>query len=200
MAKNSVHPATPLARFITERLQALGLKQVDFCRQTGFDQGLLSKLQSSVITTVNLESALRLAEGLKVPPGDVLVHAGDILRHGLLDDVTEFDRWLGTLNHLYRYKVVICGNHDWCFQEKPAEARARLTNALYLRDSGCQIEVLTFYGSPWTPLFHDWGFMKPDAELDEKWALIPPGLDVLITHGPPLGILDTTVRRDSAGS
>ena len=72
MSKNSVYPATPLARFITERLHQLGLKQVDFCRQTGFDQGLLSKLQSAVITTINLESALRLADGLKVPPGAVL--------------------------------------------------------------------------------------------------------------------------------
>lgn len=72
MSKNSVHPATPLARFITERLRQLGLKQVDFCRQTGFDQGLLSKLQSAVITTINLESALRLADGLKVSPGEVL--------------------------------------------------------------------------------------------------------------------------------
>ena len=63
MSKNSVYPATPLARFITERLHQLGLKQVDFCRQTGFDQGLLSKLQSAVITTINLESALRLADG-----------------------------------------------------------------------------------------------------------------------------------------
>ena len=72
MSRKPVPPATPLARFITDRLRQLGLKQVDFCRQTGFDQGLLSKLQSSVITTVNLESALRLADGLGVPPGDVL--------------------------------------------------------------------------------------------------------------------------------
>jgi transcriptional regulator with XRE-family HTH domain len=63
---------TPLAQFITDRLRELGLKQVDFCRQTGFDQGLLSKLQTSVITTINLESALRLADGLKVPPSEVL--------------------------------------------------------------------------------------------------------------------------------
>ena len=72
MGKKTVHPATGLARFITERLHHLGLKQVDFCRQTGFDQGLLSKLQSSVITTINLESALRLADGLKVPPVQIL--------------------------------------------------------------------------------------------------------------------------------
>jgi hypothetical protein len=41
---------------------------VDFCRQTGFDQGLLSKILSSVVTTLNVESALRLAEGLDVQP------------------------------------------------------------------------------------------------------------------------------------
>jgi transcriptional regulator with XRE-family HTH domain len=80
-----MHPATPLARFITDRLQELGLKQIDFCRQTGFDQGLLSKLQSSVITTVNLESALRLADGLKLPPGEVLSVLGKDDAHHLLE-------------------------------------------------------------------------------------------------------------------
>jgi transcriptional regulator with XRE-family HTH domain len=84
MAKRGEYQATPLAQFITERLRVLGLKQVDFCRQTGFDQGLLSKLQTSVITTINLESALRLAEGLKVPPGDVLSLLGKTDAHQLL--------------------------------------------------------------------------------------------------------------------
>ena len=84
MAKKSTYPAQPLAQFITERLRALGFKQVDFCRRTGFDQGLLSKLQSSVITTVNLESALRLADGLKLPPGLVLSVLGKDDAHHLL--------------------------------------------------------------------------------------------------------------------
>lgn len=75
---------TPLAQFISKRLDDLGLKQVDFCRQTGFDQGLLSKLQTSVITTINLESALRLAEGLQVQPGDILMLLGKTDLHGLL--------------------------------------------------------------------------------------------------------------------
>jgi transcriptional regulator with XRE-family HTH domain len=72
MSRKPAPASTPLAQFITDRLRELGLKQVDFCRLTGFDQGLLSKLQSSVITTVNLESALRLADGLKVSPGEIL--------------------------------------------------------------------------------------------------------------------------------
>lgn len=84
MAKKTALQKTPLAQLITERLQALGLKQVDFCRLTGFDQGLLSKLQTSVITTINLESALRLADGLQVQPGDILSLLGKTDAHVLI--------------------------------------------------------------------------------------------------------------------
>ena len=133
-----------------------------------------------------------------VPDGDILVHAGDLTGDGSLEDVEEFDRWLGTLPH--PHKVVICGNHDWCFQNQPAEARARITHATYLEDSGCEIAGLKFYGSPWTLLFFDWAFMLSEPELAEKWAAIPPGLDVLVTHGPAHGILDMTNRGEHAGS
>ncbi len=124
-----------------------------------------------------------------VPDGDVLVHAGDITRRGKLEDVESFDRWLGTLPH--KHKIVICGNHDFCFQERAAEARARITNAIYLEDSGCEIDGITFYGSPWQPWFGGWAFNLPRGEaLAKVWAEIPVGVDVLITHGPPAGILD----------
>jgi transcriptional regulator with XRE-family HTH domain len=59
---------TPLAVFVRQRLEELDLKQSDFCRLTGFDQGLLSKIQNSVITSLSLESTLRLALGLGVAP------------------------------------------------------------------------------------------------------------------------------------
>jgi Icc-related predicted phosphoesterase len=134
----------------------------------------------------------------EVPDGDVLIHAGDLTAHGSLDDVEEFDRWLGALPH--RHKVVIAGNHDFCFQQRPDEARARLTSCLYLEDAGCEIAGLRFYGSPWTPTFYDWAFMLSDAELAAKWALIPTGVDVLITHGPPFSFLDWTNRGEHAGS
>jgi predicted phosphohydrolase len=81
-----------------------------------------------------------------VPEGDILIHGGDITRHGSLEDVEDFDRWLKTLPH--KHKIVICGNHDFCFQERAAEARARITNAIYLEDSACELAGLTFYGSP----------------------------------------------------
>lgn len=134
----------------------------------------------------------------QIPDGDILVHGGDCTRRGTLENVGEFDRWLSTLPH--KHKVVIAGNHDSCFQEKSDESRARLANATYLEDTGCEIEGLKFYGSPWTPIFYDWAFMLPEADLAAKWALIPSGLDVLITHGPPHGILDVTNRGECAGS
>jgi transcriptional regulator with XRE-family HTH domain len=63
---------TPLAVFVQNRLAELGMKQSEFCRLTGFDQGLLSKIQSSMITNLSLETALRLAVGLSVPPDEIL--------------------------------------------------------------------------------------------------------------------------------
>src|SRR5947209_5431589 len=65
---NSESRRSPLAELVSERLRTKGMRQVDFCRQAGFDQGLLSKILSSVVNTLNVETALRLAEGLGLPP------------------------------------------------------------------------------------------------------------------------------------
>lgn len=124
-----------------------------------------------------------------IPDGDVLIHAGDCLGQGTVDNVEAFNHWLGGLPH--RHKIVIAGNHDWAFQETPALARAALTNAIYLEDSAVEIEGVRFWGSPWTPTFLDWAFMlERGAPLAEKWQRIPANTDVLITHGPPMGIGD----------
>jgi transcriptional regulator with XRE-family HTH domain len=62
---------TPLATFVRERLAELEIKQSDFCRLSMFDQGLLSKIQNSVVTSLSLESVLKLAVGLSVPPRQI---------------------------------------------------------------------------------------------------------------------------------
>lgn len=63
---------TPLSKLVRERLAELHVRQTEFCRLTGFDQGLLSKVQNSIVTTLSLESALKLAVGLKVQPKTLL--------------------------------------------------------------------------------------------------------------------------------
>ncbi len=57
------------------------------------------------------------------------------------------------------------------------------------------IEGLKFYGSPWQPTFHNWAFnLDRGEEIKKVWDKIPNDTDVLITHGPPFGILDKTVE------
>ena len=63
---------TPLAHFVTERLAEMKMRQSEFCRLNQFDQGMLSKIQNSVTTNLSLESALKLATGLSVPPARIL--------------------------------------------------------------------------------------------------------------------------------
>lgn len=62
-------------------------------------------------------------------------------------------------------------------------------SCIYLQDeSHIHNNTIEFYGSPWTPRFgHAWAFMKDREHISEKWDAIPESLDVLITHGPPLG-------------
>ncbi len=137
-------------------------------------------------------------DAIDVPDGDVLIHAGDLTKRGEPHEIEAIDRWLARLPH--RHKIVIAGNHDFLFQDEPSTARSLIKHARYLEDEASEIEGVRFYGSPWTPEFFDWAFMLPRGEpLRRKWEKIPEGVDVLITHGPPHGILDMTVRGEAAG-
>jgi Icc-related predicted phosphoesterase len=89
------------------------------------------------------------------------------------------------------------GNHDFLGQRNPyvVEQMCKDRGITLLRDSGATIEGLRFYGSPFQPEFGKWAFNLPRGQaLKEKWALIPEDTQVLLTHGPPMGILDTVER------
>ena len=131
-------------------------------------------------------------ESLDVPDGDVFIHAGDFTNMGELYEIADFNEWLGDLPH--PHKIVIAGNHDLLFEQDPSLAKLLLSNATYLQDDLYWLNGISFYGSPWQPEFNDWAFNLPrGAALRKKWAMIPDGVDVLITHGPPFGILDNTL-------
>ena len=126
----------------------------------------------------------------ELPEGDVLIHAGDFMNSGDdPEDIRSFNRWLG--KQPFEHRVVCGGNHDRYFQNSPHQARALLTNAIYLENDGLTIDNVSFWGSPYTPEFMDWAFMYlRGPEARQYWDQIPYNLDVLITHGPPFGILD----------
>jgi predicted phosphohydrolase len=136
---------------------------------------------------------------LKVPDGDILIHAGDGTNDGTLGEVVEFVRWLGGFPH--KHKILIAGNHDWLFQKESARAKALLPASItYLQDSAAKIERLKIYGSPWQPAFMGWAFNLPRGRpMRKKWKRIPDDTDILITHGPPAGILDQAYGGESVG-
>lgn len=128
-----------------------------------------------------------------VPDGDVLVHAGDITISGEKDVYADFIEWFSSQPH--KTKVFIGGNHDFNLEGMhPTNYALSITDPRsihYLFDSGVVIDGIKFYGSPWTPRFFDWAFMLDRGDsIRSKWDLIHHDTDVLITHGPPAGILD----------
>lgn len=151
-----------------------------------------------VVTLVCLADSHGFEEQLTVPDGDILVHAGDLTQRGTRAQLQRFNDFLAGLPH--RHKLVVAGNHDFLFQRSPHEARALLTAATYLEDAEVTVEGLRFWGSPWQPWFYDWAFnLRRGPALDEKWALIPAGIDVLVTHGPPAGYGDRTWSGERVG-
>lgn len=134
----------------------------------------------------------------EIPDGDVFIHAGDMVRAGTLDEMAAIGEWVCSLPH--RHKLIVAGNHDWCFARDREAAALLFPGCVYLEDSAVEIEGVRFWGSPWQPEFHDWAFNLPRGRpLAEKWVLIPDDTDVLITHGPPAGYGDTVITAGRAG-
>jgi Icc-related predicted phosphoesterase len=127
---------------------------------------------------------------ISVPDGDILIHSGDATVRGTIEEIVLFNHWFSGLPH--RIKIFVGGNHDRLFETNNRYARSLLDSSIhYLQDSSVEIQGLKFYGSPWQPRFFDWAFnLRRGAELAVKWKLIPEDTDILITHGPPFGILD----------
>eukprot|EP00123_Amoebidium_parasiticum_P015854 comp23176_c1_seq1/m.37550 comp23176_c1_seq1/g.37550 ORF comp23176_c1_seq1/g.37550 comp23176_c1_seq1/m.37550 type:complete len:298 (-) comp23176_c1_seq1:28-921(-) len=148
-----------------------------------------------------------------IPPGDILIHAGDFTNTGHPSDVEKFDAWMASLPH--KHKLVIAGNHDLTFDEDAypmlwdrfhkrcfdfRKTRALLKNCTYLEDSGVTIQGYKFWGSPWQPEFCNWAFnLKRGRHLKDKWDLIPSDTEILITHGPPVGFRDMIYTANRVG-
>jgi Icc-related predicted phosphoesterase len=95
-------------------------------------------------------------------------------------------------------KIYVAGNHDTSIAVGLVKPRFFENNGIiYLQDQEVVIDGVKFYGSPWTPSFGNWGFMKKRHKLHDIWTQIPEDTDVLITHGPPKGVRDLTLNRDN---
>lgn len=134
---------------------------------------------------------------LVLPEADILIHSGDFSMTGAKAKVIDFIDWMA--RQPFKHKICIAGNHDLSLQEHHKSRKEILklfksNNIIYLKDSSIIIDGIKYYGSPWQPVFYNWGFNLPRGKaLADKWALIPDDVNVLITHGPPYGVLDLVV-------
>ena len=148
----------------------------------------------------------------EVPKGDLLLHAGDLTQAGSFKELQDQLDWLNTQSH--KYKVVIGGNHDLLLDsvftdsfperiyEKSGSCRSDLKwgNVIYLEKGSIKLDFangrsLSIYGSPLTPQFGNWAFQHPP--IRDVWTnVIPKGIDILLTHGPPKCHLDLGGKGD----
>ena len=137
---------------------------------------------------------------LKIPDGDILIHAGDVSKSGRPEQIQDFLDWF--TNQKFRYKIFVAGNHDFFFDNAHVDVIGKMIpkEVIYLNDSGVEIEGFKIWGSPITPWFNDWAFNRERGEeIKKHWDLIPDDTDILITHGPAFGILDETVYGKRTG-
>lgn len=123
---------------------------------------------------------------ITVPACDILIHCGDFcsFQREDLQTLNDVDAWFSEAPA----KHVLCvgGNHDFLLETR----EFRFANAQLLQDRGVEISGLTFYGTPWCPELSGFAYFATTDELIDRWKQIPSGIDVLITHTPPYGILD----------
>jgi len=135
---------------------------------------------------------------LALPKGDMIIHGGDITDYGTKEETVDFLKWYSSLN--YSYKIFIAGNHDVYLEENPVDFLELLPpNVIYLRNNSVEIEGIKIWGSPVTPDFMDWAFGKRREEMKEHWKYMPKEIDILLTHTPLKGILDTSSDWQSLG-
>ena len=106
-----------------------------------------------------------------LPEADVIVHCGDFTDNGTKKEILDFLNWFIGLP--YAHKIFVAGNHDLRLWN--AEGIEELPdNIHFLQDRGCEIDGVKFFGLAYNHLE----------------SLIPDTVDVLVTHEPPMMILD----------
>lgn len=128
---------------------------------------------------------------------DILIHSGDATINGTKEELMRFNYYLEQNKHKFKQIIYTPGNHDLLFEDDEEEARKIVNNPIilineeynFVNDEG---RIYKIYGSPVTPRFFNWAFMleRVSPEMSDNWNKIPIDTDILITHGPPHGIMD----------
>jgi len=110
-------------------------------------------------------------------------------------EVKTFLEWYGKIN--VKYKIFVAGNHDTSIEKGIiSKFDFAMNGIIYLENDFTEIEGFKIWGSPYTPRFGSWSFMRDRGKIATIWENIPLDTDIVIIHGPPKGILDLSYNRE----
>jgi Icc-related predicted phosphoesterase len=130
----------------------------------------------------------------------MVIHSGDCSNprdpYNNEPEVREFIDWYKELSP--KYKIYVAGNHDSSIEKKLVTKKDFEDNGIiYLENDYITIEGIKIFGSPYTPNFGNWSFMRDRNKLDRFWCdAIHHETNIVVTHGPPKGIMDKAENRD----
>ncbi len=73
------------------------------------------------------------------------------------------------------------------------------TTTIHLTSPNGPKTTFTVFGSPCTPKHADWAFQYLPEEAEEVWSRVPEGVDMVVTHTPPLGLCDEAKDETRSG-
>lgn len=143
-----------------------------------------------------------------LPPGDILIHAGDFSllpknvssnRELMVSELTDLKNWFSSIRDRYKHVILVPGNHDWIFEVDYEFASSFLEDVIVLNDRAIEIDGIKIWGSPINLEYRNWAFNRAAGEeILKHWNSIPKDTDILITHGPPLGVLDQAFPEENS--
>ena len=156
----------------------------------------------NIETVYHIQGTINASGGVFLPCDiDLLIHAGDMSMMGTETEIEQFLKWYSSIRA--KYKVLIAGNHDFLFEKQRMIAKdllAKYPDIIYLETEEVVIEGIKIYGEPRQPWFHSWAFNVERGEAIKRyWDAIPEDVNILVTHGPPKGILDMTMSGENVG-
>lgn len=150
-----------------------------------------------------------LHDRIQIDPCDILVHCGDATNLGRDDEVEKFFAWLSQqpADHF----IFVPGNHDLCF-EKDWHGSVDFAKDVFNREKDksklnvetknfVEIEGINFFCYSYMKTFGNWAFMNSEFNLNDDLSRVPiDGIDVLVTHSPPFGMLDLNSHSTHCGT
>ncbi|KAK6605268.1 calcineurin-like phosphoesterase [Botrytis cinerea] len=161
----------------------------------------------------------------KLPPGDVLIHAGDLTNQGNYAELEKSIKWIEDAD--FEAKIIIAGNHDitldpsfysqygpYFHKQNPQNTKKcqelldRSPSILYLNHEAAEVSLASptgphttfrIFGSPFSPAKGMWAFGYPQSDAAKRWDDIPLDVDIVLTHTPPKYHCDERNDRVAAG-